>query len=275
VREGVRLTAWRRVRLDFHLRSAPRAECDGYAGVLTSGCLRKSWAGCGFRQGRRPASQGRSFVTLAQLSPGVALPPTRRCQELMGAVHGQMNISTTDLRSSAGRSGGFHAVIDSIQNSNRINSPSAEFGRFNGGVVNLTMKSVQITSTVPFLNSFEMKRSMRAMCSRPQPANQQAEFRRNQYGFVLGGPVLEEGPFSGLSGQPPVDWTSRTSTVPTWLRGRESSARQFTIRRRRERIPLAQSSGTRFSRTRFRPDGSCRSGTVESIPAADGFRYRE
>src|SRR4029077_11948177 len=87
---------------------------------------------------------GRSFVTLAQLAPGVALPPTTTLPRINGGrprTNEYLYDGISVLQPEPGQVA-FMPVIDSMQEFKiESNSPSAEFGRFNGGVVNLTMKS--------------------------------------------------------------------------------------------------------------------------------------
>ena len=84
----------------------------------------------------------------------------------------------------------FFPIIDAIQEFKiETNSPPAEFGRFNGGVVNLTTKS----GTNEFHGTaFEFFRH-EALNARNyfQTANAvKPEYRRNQFGGVLGGPLV-------------------------------------------------------------------------------------
>ena len=80
-------------------------------------------------------------------------------------------------------------MIDAIQEFKiESNSPPAEFGRFNGGVVNLTTKS----GTNAFHgNGFEFFRN-EALNARNffQSTNPvKPDYRRNQFGGTLGGPL--------------------------------------------------------------------------------------
>ena len=86
---------------------------------------------------------GRSFITLAGLAPGVALPPDRRCRASAAAGRRTNSTCSTGYRCcSRSRSGGLLLNIDAIEEFKiETNSPPAEFGRFNGGVVNLTTKA--------------------------------------------------------------------------------------------------------------------------------------
>ena len=84
---------------------------------------------------------GRSFITLAGLVPGVALPPNSQLPRINGGrprTNEYLFDGISVLQPEPGQVAYF-PVIDSIQEFRvESNSPPAEFGRFNGGVVNLT-----------------------------------------------------------------------------------------------------------------------------------------
>src|SRR5262245_59434564 len=85
---------------------------------------------------------GRNFITLASLVPGVALPPPHVSQ--LPRINGgrpRTNEYLFDgisvLQPEPGQVA-FFPIIDAIQEFKiETNSPPAEFGRFNGGVINL------------------------------------------------------------------------------------------------------------------------------------------
>src|SRR6185436_2420617 len=83
----------------------------------------------------------------------------------------------------------YFPVIDSIQEFTiETYSPPAEFGRFNGGVVNLTMRSgtneLHGSGFEFFRNEALNARNYFASTAAGKP-----EFRRNQFGGVIGGPI--------------------------------------------------------------------------------------
>ena len=87
---------------------------------------------------------GRTFITLASLAPGVALPPNSQLPRINGGrprTNEYLFDGISVLQPEPGQVA-FFPVIDAIQEFKiESNSPPAEFGRFNGGVVNLTTKA--------------------------------------------------------------------------------------------------------------------------------------
>src|SRR5204863_7602163 len=87
---------------------------------------------------------GRAFITLASLVPGVALPPDSQLPRINGGrprTNEYLFDGISVLQPEPGQVAYF-PVIDAIQEFKiESNSPPAEFGRFNGGVVNLTTKA--------------------------------------------------------------------------------------------------------------------------------------
>ncbi len=91
---------------------------------------------------------GRNFLSLVGLAPGVAQPPRTAEGPSFPRINGgrpRVNEYLFDgvsvLQPEPGQIA-FFPVVDSIQEFKvEINNPPAEFGRFNGGVINLTTKS--------------------------------------------------------------------------------------------------------------------------------------
>lgn len=87
---------------------------------------------------------GRTFMALVALAPGVALPPGSQLPRINGGrprVNEYLYDGISVLQPEPGQVA-FFPVIDAIQEFKiESNSPPAEFGRFNGGVINLAMKS--------------------------------------------------------------------------------------------------------------------------------------
>ena len=162
---------------------------------------------------------GRSFVTLASLSPGVALPPGSTLPRINGGrprTNEYLFDGISVLQPEPGLVA-FFPIIDAIQEFKiESNSPSAEFGRFNGGVINLTTKSGANDfhgSTFEFVRNEALNaRNFFTPTTSPKPL-----FRRNQYGFVLGGPIVKDKTFFFVDyqGTRQLLGRIRTSTVPT------------------------------------------------------------
>ena len=161
---------------------------------------------------------GRSFVTLITLVPAVALPPGQAFPRINGGrprTNDTLFDGISVLQPEPGQVA-FFPVVDAIQEFKvETNSPPAEFGRFNGGVVNLTTKA---GTNVLHGTAFEFFRH-EALNARNffQTANAtKPGFRRNQFG-VLGGPVLRNRTFFFADYQGQRQDIERTvfSTVPT------------------------------------------------------------
>jgi hypothetical protein len=164
---------------------------------------------------------GRTFITLAALAPGVALPAGSQLPRINGGrprTNEYLFDGISVLQPEPGQVAYF-PVIDAIQEFKiESNSPPAEFGRFNGGVVNLTTKS----GTNAFHGDmFEFFRNQalnaRNYFQRSSPVN--PAYGRNQFGGMLGGPVKENRTFffADYQGQRQSIDRTVTSTVPTLL----------------------------------------------------------
>jgi hypothetical protein len=161
---------------------------------------------------------GRNFVPLIALSPGVNLPPGQLLPRINGSrprVSEYIYDGVSVLQPEPGQVA-FYPIIDAIEEFRvDTNSYSAEYGRSNGGVIMVNQKagSNDLHGTL-----FEFLRN-EALNARNYfaPAGPKPRFRRNQYGFVLGGPIQKNRTFFF------VDWQGtrldtgvvRTSTVPT------------------------------------------------------------
>lgn len=161
---------------------------------------------------------GRNFVPLIALAPGVNLPPGQLLPRVNGSrprTSEYIYDGVSVLQPEPGQVAYF-PIVDAIQEFRvETNSPSAEYGRSNGGVIMVNQKSGtnDLHGTL-----FEFFRN-EAMNARNLFATTGAKprFRRNQYGFVLGGPVQKNKTFFF------VDWQGtrldqgvvRTNTVPT------------------------------------------------------------
>ena len=215
-------------------------------------------------------------------------PPDRRCRASTAAGRAPTSICSTASRCcsrSRARSRSFPNV-DAIQEFKiESNSPPAEFGRFNGGVVNLTTKSggnaLRGTVFEFFRHEALNARNFFASANPAKPL-----FRRNQFGGVLGGPIRRDRTFFFVDYQGQRQTIGRTviSTVPTLLQrqgifteaDRRPRARPSTIRRRRRRRPAARRARPFPGNTiPSSADGSGRAGAAGALSAADQRRHGE
>ena len=164
---------------------------------------------------------GRTFITLASLAPGVALPPASQLPRINGGrprTNEYLFDGISVLQPEPGQVA-FFPVIDAIQEFTiESNSPPAEFGRFNGGVVNLTTKA---GSNALHGDGFEFFRNeaLNARNYFSSTVPDKPVFRRNQYGGTAGGPIRRDSTFFFLDYQGQRQTIGRTvvSTVPTLL----------------------------------------------------------
>jgi carboxypeptidase family protein len=165
---------------------------------------------------------GRTFINLIALAPGVAVPPGSSLPRLSGS-RPRTNEYQYDgigvLQPEPGQVAYF-PIVDAIQEFNvETNLAPAEFGRFNGGVINLTTKSGTNDyhgSVFEFLRNEKLNaRNLFAPATAANPAK--PEFRRNQFGFVAGGPIVREKTFFFVDYQGTRQLIGKvvTSTVPT------------------------------------------------------------
>ena len=225
IREGVRLATGERVRLDVKLE--PGEITESVTVSQDASLLRSESGSLGqVISNRKVVSlplNGRNFLSLVGLSAGVAQPPPTTAGPSFPRINGgrpRTNEYLFDgisvLQPEPGQVA-FFPVVESIQEFKvEVNSPPAEFGRFNGGVVNLTTKS----GTNDFHGSaFEFLRN-EALNARNlfAPANSKKPvFRRNQFGLVFGGPVIKDKTFffGDYQGTRQLIARVRISTVPT------------------------------------------------------------
>ena len=221
-RQGVKVETGETVRLDFRLEvgalkdavtvnaDAPALRANGSLGQIISA-----------EKIENLPLNGRSVITLASLVPGVALPPASPFPRINGGrprTNEYLFDGISVLQPEPGQIA-YVPVIEAIQEFKiETNSPPAEFGRFNGGVVNLTTRSGgnELHGT-----AFEFVRNEALNAPNffsPAPAAR-PKFRRNQFGFVAGGPVRRDRTFFFVDyqGQRQNIERSVPSTVPTLL----------------------------------------------------------
>ena len=222
-RKGVRVAAGETVRLDVVLTVGAVSE---EVSVLGDGSqLRSATASLGQVLDKQMVValplNGRTFITLAGLAPGVALPPDSVLPRINGGrprANEYLFDGISVLQPEPGQVA-FFPNIDAIQDVTvESNSPPAEFGRFNGGVVNLTTKA---GSNVVHGTGFEFLRNeaLNARNVFVSAAQEKPAFRRNQFGGVIGGPLRKNRTFffADYQGQRQTIGRTVASTVPTQL----------------------------------------------------------
>ena len=224
VRRGaIRVSTGEKARIDFTL--AVGGVREQVAVTAAAPALRTESGGLGTIVDQQQLAQlplnGRSFITLASLAPGVALPPASAFPRINGGrprTNEYLFDGISVLQPEPGQVA-FFPVVDAIQEF-RIerNSPAAEFGRFNGGVINLTTRA----GTNAFHGAgFEFFRNQslnaRNYFQRANPVK--PDYRRNQFGGTLGGPLVRDRTFFFADYQGQRQAIARTviSTVPTAL----------------------------------------------------------
>lgn len=164
---------------------------------------------------------GRSFISLITLAPGVAAPPGSAFPRINGGrprVNEYLFDGVSVLQPEPGQVA-FTPVVDAIDEFKvETNSPSAEFGRFNGGVINLTTKSgTNALSGSAF--AFARHESLNARNAFAPAGGDKPVFRRQQFGGVTGGPIARDRTFffADYQGTRQEIGRVRISTVPTLL----------------------------------------------------------
>jgi len=163
---------------------------------------------------------GRSFIALVTLVPGVANPPGSAFPRINGGrprVNEYLFDGISVLQPEPGQVA-FIPVADAIDELQVItNSAPAEFGRFNGGIVNLTTRSGtnRVTGGIFDFGRHESLNARNAFA----PSGDKPRFRRNQAGGVLGGPLVRNRTFFFADYQATRQDVDRVriSTVPTLL----------------------------------------------------------
>jgi hypothetical protein len=161
---------------------------------------------------------GRNFIPLIALSPGVALPGGGSLLPRINGSRPRTNEYLYDggsvLQPEPGQVA-FYPVLDAVDEFRlNLNSYSPEYGRSNGGTVMVSTRSggnaFHGNVWEYFRNEILNARNFFA------PAGPKPEFRRNQYGATFGGPIRRNRTFFF------VDWqgtrlrtgVTRISTVP-------------------------------------------------------------
>src|SRR5258707_6298434 len=145
-RDGIRLSTGEKARIDFALAVGDVRELITV--TADAPMLRSETASLGALVEHEQLVQlplnGRAFIMLASLAPGVALPPNSQLPRINGGrprTNEYLFDGISVLQPEPGQVA-FFPVIDAIQEFKiESNSPPAEFGRFNVAVIHLTTKA--------------------------------------------------------------------------------------------------------------------------------------
>ncbi|ADV84139.1 TonB-dependent receptor [Terriglobus saanensis] len=161
----------------------------------------------------------RNFIQLTQLAPGVELPPGTLLPRINGGrprTNEYLYDGISALQPEPGQVA-FFPIVDGIAEFTvESNNVPAEFGRFNGGVVNVATRSGESQfhgSVFEFIRNEALNaRNFFATSTARKP-----EYRRNLYGATFGGPILRDRLFffSDYQGVKQRIGVTRISTVPT------------------------------------------------------------
>ncbi len=160
----------------------------------------------------------RNFVSLTQLAPGVELPPGTLLPRINGGrprTNEYLFDGISALQPEPGQVAFFPLLDDVAEFAVESNNVSAEFGRFNGGVVNVSTRyggNAFHGSFFEYLRNEDLNaRNYFA------PTGRKPDYRRNLYGGTISGPILRDrlfffGDYQGIKQAIGV---TRISTVPT------------------------------------------------------------
>jgi hypothetical protein len=197
-RNGVSLRSGERTGIDFYLQigdASQSVQVTAAAPLLQSNRGTVSFV-VDQRNVETLPLDGRNFVPLIALSPGVNLPPGGLLPRINGSrprVNEYIYDGISVLQPEPGQVA-LYPIVDAIDEFRlEVNSYSAEYGRSNGGVIMVNQKSGsnEVHGTLfEFLRNEKLNARNLFATTGPKP-----RFRRNQYGFVLGGPVQKNRTF--------------------------------------------------------------------------------
>lgn len=262
-RGGVTIRTGQRVRVDVTMQAGAE---DQVVNVTADASLLSSESGALSTVINRQTVtvlplNGRNMINLTTLAPGVSLPPGTMLPRINGGrprTNEYLYDGVSSLQPEPGQVAFFPIIDDIDEFAIMSNGVSAEFGRFNGGVVNLSTKA----GTSDFHGEvYEFLRN-EALNAKPYftPANSRVPlFRRNQYGAAVGGPVLPRRLFffTDYQGTNQAVGVVRTSTVPTLAQrgfpdanGNPTTGFNFSQTKIYDPATTVQ-NGSSFTRTQF------------------------
>ncbi len=219
VRETVQVAVASRIPLDLSLQIGDTSETVRV--TADAPLLRSASGAAGFTvEGKRVERlplDGRNFVPLIALAPGVALPPGQVLPRINGSrprVSEYLYDGASVLQPEPGQVA-YYPILDAIEEFRvQTNSYSAEYGRSNGGVIQVATRSggddYHGTLFEYFRNEALNARNVFST------GGSKPVFRRNQYGGVFGGPIQKNKTFFFLAWQGTrlSTGSTRVSTVP-------------------------------------------------------------
>lgn len=160
----------------------------------------------------------RNFIQLATLAPGVELPPGTLLPRINGGrprTNEYLYDGISALQPEPGQVAFFPNLDDIQEFTVEANNVSAEFGRFNGGVVNVATRAGSNAlhgSLFEFLRNEDLNARNYFSTTGHKP-----EYRRNLFGASLGGPILRDRLFFFADYQGIKQLIGKTviSTIPT------------------------------------------------------------
>lgn len=161
----------------------------------------------------------RNFVQLSTLAPGVELPPGTLLPRIDGGrprTNEYLYDGISALQPEPGQVV-FFPILDDIQEFTiESDNVPAEFGRFNGGVVNVATRagSNQFHAS---LFEFFRNEDLNARNYFSKAPARKPKYRRNLFGATLGGPILRDRLFffGDYQGVKQLIGVTRISTIPT------------------------------------------------------------
>ncbi|MCU1224810.1 MAG: hypothetical protein JWQ42_2903 [Edaphobacter sp.] len=161
----------------------------------------------------------RIFVQLSTLAPGVELPPGTLLPRINGGrprTNEYLYDGISALQPEPGQVAFFPILDDIHEFTIEANNVPAEFGRFNGGVVNIATRSGS-NAIHGSLFEFFRNESLNARNYFASPTARKPEYRRNLYGATLSAPILHDrlfffGDYQGIK---QLIGVTRISTIPT------------------------------------------------------------
>ena len=160
----------------------------------------------------------RNFIQLATLAPGVELPPGTLLPRINGGrprTNEYIYDGISALQPEPGQVA-FFPILDDIEEFTvEANNVPAQFGRFNGGVVNVATRAGTNAfhgSLFEFLRNEDLNTRNYFATTGAKP-----EYRRNLFGGTIGGPVLHDRLFffGDYQGDKQLIGKTVTSTIPT------------------------------------------------------------